>query len=264
MGKKVGVSMEEKALPYYKYFVQDLAPVPAEKLEILKNGPQDPKSLISFDEKDLFLKGEDGDYCQCGFGVREDGIGVVCNTTYMPNVTSQMLDWWFPWHSVGSDLRYKIWDPEDHYFARADKADYVCDPNVPMNEKTWGVCHYILEDVGGGPDFLKLCFMKPTDFGYSDGIVGTDKCQSMVCAIGDSTVAAAMTHKWYPYEDGVMFCSRFWIGYKYNEGKIVRALPPDASVPPFVPQGLFNHNIVEFTNLAAILPSVYEEEKHNM
>ena len=35
----------------------------------------------------------------------------------MPGVTSEMLDWWFPWHSVGSDLRYKIWDPEDHYFA---------------------------------------------------------------------------------------------------------------------------------------------------
>mgnify|MGYP006964173643 CR=1 FL=1 len=53
----------------------------------------------------------------------------------MPGVTGEMLDWWFPWHSVGSDLRYKIWDPEDHYFARAYPASYVVDPNVPMNQK---------------------------------------------------------------------------------------------------------------------------------
>ena len=56
-----------------------------------------------------------------------------------------MLDWWFPWHSVGSDLRYKIWDPEEHCFARADRVDYVCDPEAPMNQKTWGVSHYIIE-----------------------------------------------------------------------------------------------------------------------
>ena len=83
-----------------------------------------------------------------------------------------MLDWWFPWHSVGSDLRYKIWDPEDHYFARADRADYVCDPDVPMNQKTWGVNHYIMEDVGTGPEFLKLCFKNPADYGYDTSIIG--------------------------------------------------------------------------------------------
>ena len=89
----------------------------------------------------------------------------MISATYMPKVTVEMLDWWFPWHSVGSDLRYKIWDPEDHYFARADRVDYVCDPNVPMREKTWGVSHYIMEDVGPGPEFLKLNFKRPKDFG---------------------------------------------------------------------------------------------------
>ena len=33
-GVKVGVSEEEKKLSYYKYFEQDLAPVPAEKIAI--------------------------------------------------------------------------------------------------------------------------------------------------------------------------------------------------------------------------------------
>ena len=138
-GVKVGVSEEEKKLSYYKYFEQDLAPVPAEKIAILQGGPIAPEKCIPFEERNKFLKGEADEYANIGYGVAADGTGLVCNTTYMPGVTGEMLDWWFPWHSVGSDLRYKIWDPEDHYFARAYPASYVVDPNVPMNQKTWGV-----------------------------------------------------------------------------------------------------------------------------
>ncbi|OUP51845.1 phloretin hydrolase [Butyricicoccus pullicaecorum] len=260
MAKKVGVCQEERGLPYFKYFEQDLAPIPQEKLDVLHAGPSD-KMGVPLAEKNLFLAGKDDDYCQIGFGVYEDGTAFVCNTTYMPGVTGEMLDWWFPWHSVGSDLRYKIWDPEDHYFARADNAAYVCDPNVPMHQKTWGVNHYILEDVGGGPDALKLCFKNPKDFGYAPELVGTDVCQSMVCAVGEGNCAAAMTHKWYPYKDGVLFCSRFWIGYGMVDGKIQKIVPEGVRIPDFVPMGLFAHNIKEFTNLAAILPAVYAENR---
>lgn len=256
--KRVGVSQEEKQLSYFKFFERDLAPVPEEKLQILAGGPSG-KPGVPFEQKQLFLEGKDTEYCQTGYGVHEDGTGFVCNTTYMPGVTGEMLDWWFPWHSVGSDLRYKIWDPEDHYFARADNAAYVCDPSVPMNEKTWGVNHYIMEDVGPGPEFLKLCFKSPADFGYDPSAVGSETCQSIVCAIGESTCAAAMTHKWYPYKDGVMFCSRFWIGFGVVDGKIVKTLPEGVRIPDIMPKGLFAHNIKEFTNLASILPEVYKE-----
>lgn len=257
---KVGVSQEEKNLSYYKYFEQELAPIPQEKLALLQGKPAE--ACVPFEERNHFLSGEDAQYCQTGYGVNPNGTGFVCNETYMPGVTCEMLDWWFPWHSVGSDLRYKIWDPEDHYFARADRADYVCDPNVPMNQKTWGVTHYIMEDVGPGPEFLQLKFMSPADFGFDTSLVGTEKCQSLVCAAGLSSFAASMVHKWYPYEDGVMFCSRFWIGYGFIDGELKRGLPEGARVPDMIPKGLFAHNIKEFTNLAAILPTLYEEQKN--
>ncbi len=264
MGKKVAVSAEEKKLSYYKYFERDLAPIPEEKLAILAQGPAPAEKLIPFEEKDLFLKGEDEDYLQIGYGIAANGTGLVCNATYMPGVTGEMLDWWFPWHSVGSDLRYKIWDPEDHYFAKAHKASYVLDPNVPNNQKTWGVMHHIMEDVGPGPEFLLLQFLNPQVFGYDTSIIGTEKCESLVCASGVSSLSAAMTHKWYPYKDGVMFCSRFWMGYGFvEEGKLGKIVPEGISVPDFVAKGLFAHNIKEFSNLAAILPEVYAEEKDN-
>lgn len=152
---------------------------------------------VPFEERDLFLQGKDTEYCQIGYGTAPNGTGFVCNETYMPGVSGEMLDWWFPWHSVGSDLRYKIWDREDHYFARADRTDYVCNPGVPVHQKTWGVNHYILEDVGNGPDFVKLCFLSPESYGYDTSLIGTDKCESLVCAVGAGNCAAAMTHKWY-------------------------------------------------------------------
>lgn len=86
--EKVGVIKEEKQLSYYRFFEQELAPVPQEKLEILKQGPSKTE-MVSFEEKDLFLKGEDDDYCQIGFGVMKDGTGFVCNATYMPESHSR-------------------------------------------------------------------------------------------------------------------------------------------------------------------------------
>ena len=261
LGKKVGVSKEERVLSYFRFYERDMANIPDEKIALLDK----PSTLesVPFEERNLFLTGEDTKYCQVGCGVAANGTGFVCNETYMPNVTGEMLDWWFPWHSVGSDLRYKIWDPEDHYFARADKADYVCDPNVPVKQKTWGVNHYIIEDVGNGPGFLMIQFKRPRDFGLDESIIGSAKCQSLVAGIGDGNCAAAMIHKWYPYKDGVMLCSRFWIGYGVVDGKIVCTLPDKIKIPVAVSKGLFAHNIKEFSNLAAILPEVYAENKDN-
>ena len=262
MGKKVGVSKEEMSLSYYRFFEQDLAAIPEEKLSILKGGPSEV-SVVPFAERNLFLAGKDEGYCQCGYGKAPDGTGFVCNSTYMPGVSGEMLDWWFPWHSVGSDLRYKIWDPEDHYFARANRADYVCDPKVPVREKTWGVTHYVLEDAGLGPGLLKLNFKRPADVGYDESLLGTEKCQSLVTAVGEGDCPALMTHKWYPYKEGILLCSRFWVGVGEVDGEIVKVLPEGVSVPEIAVSGLFGHNIKEFTNLAAILPQVYRENRDN-
>lgn len=106
---------------------------------------------------------------------------------------------------------------------------------------------------------MKLCFKSPADFGYDSKVIGSDLCQSLVCAIGEGNCAAAMTHKWYPYQDGIMFCSRFWIGYALKDGQYLKAVPEGVQIPTFVPQGLFAHNIKEFSNLAAILPKLWSE-----
>ncbi|URZ04216.1 DAPG hydrolase family protein [Clostridium felsineum] len=260
MGSKI--TEEEKKLPYAKYFYMDLAEIPKEKLDIWNGGMQDSKEALQIENRNLFLEEEVPGF-GVGYCVLENGAGYVANSTYMKDVTPEMFDWWFGWQSVGSDLRYKIWDKEDHYYSRADKPEYVMDPRVPCREKTWGVNHSILEDIGMGPDPLKLCFKKPSDLGYDMSKIGTKGCATMVCAVGEGKAPAVMAHKCRKVDGGIMFESRFWMGYGLKDGKIIKLIPDGEKIPEIFPKSLFGHNIKEFANLAAILPKLYEEEKDN-
>lgn len=258
----VELKEEEKKLGYVKYFYQDLEKIPEEKILIANGNCLDKELILDIEEKDRFLLTKTSDK-EIGFGIAKDGTGYVANKTFMKNVEVEMVDWWFAWHCIGSDLRYKLWDHDDHYYARADKVEYILDKDIPMNQKTWGVTHKILEDIGFGPSKLTLCFKRPAEFGYDEKILGTEFCNSMVCAIGQGDVPAFMTHKYYKVEGGTMFESRFWIGYAYIGNKLIKVLPEDIKVPEIVVRNLFKHNIKEFSNLAKILPEIYKEEKNN-
>jgi len=140
----------------------------------------------------------------------------------------------------------------------------VLNPNVPIREKTWGVTHDIIEDIGFGPEHILLQFKKPADLGYDMEKLGTSGCAGMVCASGVGDTPALMTHKWMKCADGVLFKSHFWMGYGLNEGgELIKLVPDGISVPEAGPRALYGHNIKEYSNLAKILPQVYSEEKNN-
>ena len=259
----VPITEEEKRLPYAKYYYREMAPIPHEKLDIWRGPMADPSLATPLENRNDFL--DEGKVAlEVGFTIAPDGTGFVANSTYMPGVTPEMFNWWFAWHCVGPDLRYKIWDKDDHYYARAMQPEYVLDPRVPMAEKTWGVTHDISEDIGLGVDPLKLTFKKPSDLGYDMSKIGTDSCAAMVCAVGVSGSPALMTHKCVAAEGGIIFKSHFWMGIGLNEkGELVKLVPDGKAVPEMLPRALFGHNIKEFTNLALILPELYAEEKDN-
>lgn len=256
------ITAEEEKLSYSKYYHLPLAKIPQEKLDIWNGPAANPVGALAIEDRNLFLEEEVPGF-QTGYCVKENGTGYVANSTYMPGVTPEMFDWWFGWHSVGSDLRYKIWDKEDHYHARADKLEYVKDPSIPCSQKTWGVNHDILEDIGMGPEPLLLRFKKPSDLGYDMSKIGTKGCAAMVCAVGEGSAPAVMIHKCREVAGGIMFESRFWMGYGLKAGRIGKLIPDGVAIPEAIPKMLFGHNIKEFSNLAAILLQIYAEEKNN-
>lgn len=75
----------------------------------------------------------------------------------MPDVTADMLNWWFVWHGL-DPLRYAIWDPEDHFDVTINEEGRkrALDPTIPMAEKTWGATHTVQESIGGPPDEIVM------------------------------------------------------------------------------------------------------------
>jgi hypothetical protein len=72
-----------------------------------------------------------------------------------------------------------------------------------------------------------------------------------------------MTHFVREIDGGIELRSRFWMGWTYANGRDIKALPDGMRFPEVAVMSLAMHNIKEFTNLAAILPELYAEEKDN-
>jgi len=264
MSQRPELTEEDRKKSYAKYYDLPIAPIPEEKQAIIMGEPMDPSLALPIEKRnDLFIPG----YlpCESGYCVLENGTAYVANLTKMPGVTTEMFEWWFAWHGL-EDLRYRIWDPEDHFYARQQMPEKVQNPDVPMREKTWGTVHLVLEDIGGGADELVLNFRYPHELGYEEEKVGTKACSTMICSNGHGPipgkgVAAIMTHFVREVDDGIELRSRFWIGYGLVDGELVKLVPDDVCVPLEVPRGLFAHGVKEFGHLATILPSLYAQEK---
>lgn len=265
---KVPVTEQDKLKSYFKYYNEEMTQAPKERYGQVLQGPVDPKRALKFqDRNDLFKPG----YLdvEVGYCVMEDGTGFVANLTQMPGVTVEMFDWWFAWHGL-DNLRYTIWDPEDHYKAESMQKKRVLDPDLTLREKYWDTTHEVVEDIGMGPEGLFINFRYPGDLGFDVSKINTEDCGTIVCAKGYgkghppfASADTIMCHFIREIAGGVELRTRFWMGWTVEEGKDIKALPNWVRMPPMGPMSLLLHNIKEFTNLATLLPRIYAEEKEN-
>ncbi len=266
---KVPVSMEDKKKSYYKYFIQPMAQPPKEKWDAITDTPFDnDEAMVIQKRNDLFLPGyQPGEF---GWWQLPDGTAMIANKTFFPNVTGEMFDWWFAWHPIDR-LRYAIWDPMDHYDVDLKDRAKALNMSKSMRERHWGSTHYVWEDVGSGyAELLEINFQKPSDLGYDESKMDTEYCNALVCAncktYGNAEtpdIPVVMTHFLRPVDGGSELRSRFWFGWQIIDGKAVKCISDDVVIPAIAPISLLKHNVVEFTNLAAILPQVWAEEKDN-
>ena len=181
-----------------------------------------------------------------------------------------MFDWWFAWHPLDR-LRYAIWDAEDHFDVYLEDKAHSMNFSLSMRERHWNSVHHIWEDIGlGSIDLLKLDFKRPCDMGYDESKMDTEACNALICAncrvLGSADrpdVPVVMTHFLRPVEGGSELRSHFWFGWQIENGEPVKRIPDGVEIPSLAPIALLKHNVIEFTNLAAILPAVYAEEKDN-
>lgn len=245
-----------------------LTPVAPETLAALDRGPIDPALALREREIDRLLDPAPVS-AECGYCFLPDGVGYVAMRVPMPEVTGEMVDWWFDWHP-DDPLRYRIWHPPAHVSNSVER------PATPEAKPYWNTVHHPVEDVGLGVDHLRIEFLPPEQLGFASGALEQPGVAAIVGGFaGDDRKRARhtrMVHVWLedPATGGTVLRSRFWIGsvlrpYMPNpiSAAVARVLNRPSMrkrlVPRAAPSALARHCAEEYTNLAALLPGLHAE-----
>jgi hypothetical protein len=260
------LTAEEKAKRYSKYYYMEMARPDQAQIDKMEAGPINPKDALRIqDRNDLLNPGYFP--VEVGYCVMPDGAVYVANLTRMPGVTTEMFDWWFAWHPL-EPLRYKIWDPDDHFNIEVSNEDRkrLLNPNIPVGQRNWGCTHQIVEGMGNKAEMPPrvgqkpgarggLKFISPEDYGFDMSRFKSPNVATAICG--------PMCHFLRIVNGVTELRSRFWLGYKIENKKPVLAIEGFLSNPEargYLAKQLALHCIKEFTNLARILPMVYAEE----
>lgn len=264
---------EEKEKAYSKYYYRAHAVPSIEKIALLKQPIESRQALPIERLNDLLHPGYRE--VETGWCVLPCGGAYVANHTFMPDVTIDMVNWWFAWHSLES-LRYKIWWPQGHYSISIGAKDRkkVLNPSTPPTQRFQGITHHVVEDTGNGLEDIFINFLTPENAGfavercrppYVGTIIAANGLSSVINAPNNTPKSPAfMLHFVREIPGGVEFRSRFWMGYHMIEKQPKLLLPSHIKVPAFVPQGLAMHNVSEYTNLASFLPQLFHEQQGRM
>ena len=259
---------EEAALPISKYYTNYPLHYPNPLYsQLLDQGAMDPKDALPLERGldlltvDSYMKVEYG-YCML-----PDGTGYIANYSTLPgNITPAMRMWYVRWMNIHSknlpegcgNIRYKLWNQVDHI-----------DHGLVDGDFKKGI--YTLETLDMGRSSKDKAIRSVRhDFDVRDYGFPEEKYQQLK----DANVA--ITSCWESFDcpgshlvlsvtrpcplGGVETCSREWIGWRAENGKLIR----DTETPDFMlcEQYLRDvqiHNTVEQQHLATFLPALYEE-----
>lgn len=193
------------------YLARPMTPPEQHLLDAIEHGPIDPSEALALEQMDQLLDPAPM-ACETGWCVLPDGVAYVAVRTAMPNVSSEMVDWWFDWHPR-DPLRYRVWHPLAHRdnsldgvahtraheraglhgspqevaHARAREGEEVNDslqgvPHARARAKAhWDAVHHPMEDVGTGVVHARIEFKAPTDMGMSSDALDDPRVATIVC-----------------------------------------------------------------------------------
>lgn len=95
-----------------------------------------------------------------------DGQGYVASRTHFPNVTADMINWWFWWHSAES-VRYSLWHPWAHVSISSDYTSKFGDASLNDTQKRIGSTHHITEIIGEVTETIDIHWKNASYFGLN-------------------------------------------------------------------------------------------------
>lgn len=187
---------------------------------------------------------------------------VTCETE-MPEVTPDMIDWWFGWHLPHTE-RYQLWHPDAHQKARV-KDDRS---NLTNSRKQYiSNTSYVDEYIGRSLHRLAITFFEPQKIGLADVY---NKGATAICGeiVNRSlnTKGGHLVHYIHPTDDGSTMRSMFWLGKFEPKMPLVSNLVSFVSntvyfrkkiVSDQMAVDLLQHCSEEMNHLARFLPALY-------
>lgn len=262
------LTAEEEARPFAKYYHEEI-PTPDPQHLAMMDSPCDPSKAIGPEQmNDLLDPGELA--MEIGWCNLPNGAGFIANRMFYPDVSAEMIDWWFAWHPL-EDLRYRIWYPPQHggIMVSPEGRKRLLDASIPLAQRNWGVVHHVTENCNCGMENIDIHFLSPQEFGFDMSrfkepfvatfaggfgwAVAVDKTDESI------TAPALMCHIFRETPQGLEHRTRFWMGYRLSGGKPELTLPPGIAVPAAAVQGLARHNVCEFTRFKSFLPRIYRQ-----
>ena len=259
-----GLTEQEKQRPYSKYFSWESGPYDTQAWAAYQADtrllPEQVTTLEQINDllKPGYLPGELG-WCSL-----PDGTGYVANRIRMPEVEWYMFPWYLCWFGF-ENLRYKIWWPPTHFGVELPEQSRVqILSQAPCHEKLFHTSREIVEDMGFGPELIRLTYLSPADMGfdleqfhlpnigYASASYGTflerDGLPSVLC------------HCMRPHpEGGSELRTRCWFGWSIRDGKPYKAIPEGVRIPDEAMKAFWHHNIQEFSRFRDLIPLLYRE-----
>jgi hypothetical protein len=262
---------EARPAPGEREYLQELLRTPAaaageEASAAIEAGPFDPALALPRADAERLCDPEPLEV-ETGWTVLLDGSVQVAASTPMPDLTPEMVDWWFDWHPRRSE-RYRVWHPTAHISNGLVRA------NPAGAKPSWGAVNLVEEDIGYGAIKARIEFMSPSAFGFDGDHLEGALVGTIICArAGDARVSHTdMAHVFLREGDGLRLRSRFWIGERVRprlpgplspaegpiESLISRRVVRRLAIPDSIGPGLTRHCVEEYSHLNLILPGLFE------
>lgn len=244
----------ERALPYSKYFDLPMEyPSPEEEARL--RIPMDPKEGIRGDELYKALSEEGNPASENKYCFFEDGSAYIDTMVVLPECSGEMLGWWFNWFMFPPEgipeemgnLRYKIWDPVNHWDSRGDLAVETFDDGA--GDPLWYSTHASIRPEEIGLSSARMKELRDKGIYASFSVNHTEGMADRI----------QMNMQQPRPEGGFITRARYWLGWTVRDGRPVRDTRLEQYSEEMVIK-LLRHNIIEKMRLNTLLPPLFREE----